>query len=62
MNFNLSDLFLELRDPSPNRLNYEFIRRRIKDIWSNWVEGAKSLLKKQPYIENRAAKKVLHNY
>ena len=58
MNFNLSDLLLELRDPSPKRLNYEFIRRRIKDMWSHWVEAARSLLQKQPYIENRPAKQV----
>ena len=60
MKFSLSDLLLELRDPSPKRLNYAFIRRRIKDMWSRWVEAAKRLLEKQPYIENRPAKQVSH--
>ena len=58
MNFNLDPLLNNiLRDPTPKRQNYAFIRLRISEMWESWVTAAKSLAKKQN-LSNRKVKQV----
>ena len=58
LNLNLNQLLLKLRDPNPTRLNYEFVRRRVQQMWGRWTEAAQSLLMKQPYLTERPVKHV----
>ena len=58
LNLNLDQLMKKLRDPNPARLNYEFVRHRVEQMWGRWTEAARSLMKKQPYLTDRAVKHV----